>query len=245
MNLTRYTQIRDNEEKHWWYLGRKKLLLKLVLSIISDTKRVILDYGCGTGFNLELLQDYGEVWGADIEPLAIKYSKSRGIKKVVLVKKKKRLPFKNGQFEIITCLDVLEHVEEGGCLLDEFNRILKKKGYLIVFVPAYPILWGRLDNYSHHLRRYLRHGLIDNLSASGFKPIKVFYFNYFFFVPILMVRLFQRFGVGRKNDWGIHPVVRSNIWGRILEKIFYFDIASSMVISPPFGVSLAALCQKK
>jgi len=244
MDIKRYSQIRESEENHWWYNGRRKLLSKLVSSTTVNAKN-ILDYGCGTGFNLELLRKFGNVWGVDIEPLAIKYSQSRGFKRVILIDKEKRLPFRDNQFEIITCLDVLEHVDKPDYLLDEFNRILNKGGYLIVFVPAFPILWSRLDDYSHHLKRYTRKVLKENFSRHDFKPVKIFYFNYLFFIPILVVRLFQKLNIGHKNDWGIYPVVKSHWWGKILEKFFWFDVISSMIISPPFGVSLAALYQKK
>src|SRR3990167_3150000 len=97
---------------------------------------------------------------------------AKGLKHIYLNEGKK-IPYPNHYFTVITCLDVLEHVVYDTLLLKEFGRVLKENGYLIVFAPAFNILWSALDIRSHHVRRYSKSNLHKKLYKSGFRIVEL------------------------------------------------------------------------
>lgn len=203
-----------------------------------------MDFGCGSGSTISQLNKFGKVFGVDIEQQAIKYCQSKGIENVKLIKPDRLLPFKYESFDVITCMDVLEHITDESETLKKLHRVLKKKGLLIVTVPAFAFLWGELDKRSHHIRRYGKNELIRILENSGFIVKKITYFNYLFFIPIVLIRIFQKSFLGTRFFWGVDPVVKNDWVNEILTSIFYFDVVTALNINPPFGVSLLALATK-
>ena len=53
-------QIR-NQEKHWWFQARKKLIDQIIYGLNLKKKNNILDFGAGSGVNLDMLEKYGLV----------------------------------------------------------------------------------------------------------------------------------------------------------------------------------------
>lgn len=243
MEARRYKVIYTYEKEHWWYRGRRFLLKLLLASLNPDKKTKILDIGCGGGFNLNILQKFGRIQGIDIEPKSVSYSKKRGFE-IKLVKNNYKLPFEKNSFDFITCLDVLEHIEDDERYLREILRILRPNGRVIIFVPAYEFLWGELDTRSRHYRRYTKKDLIMLFKNAGLKPALSMYFNFLFFLPILLVRFLQKFLFWKNTPWGIDPVIGSYKINKILTGIFCADIILSRLISPPFGVSLCVVAEK-
>ena len=239
----RYRQMYEYEKAHWWYVGRRSLFIELLQIVQLKFPSTILDAGCGTGFNLTLLSQFGNAYGVDISTEAIHYCHTRGLTRVKKTDGKK-FPFKRAYFDLVTCLDVLEHVENDRELLVEIKRVLKQKGYLILFVPAFSLLWSELDVRSHHYRRYKQTELRNILELNGFSISQLGYFNYLLFIPILLVRFWQKTLFGKKSEWGFDPVVSNLFMNRLLTFIFHFDVLSALKISPPFGVSLYVLCTK-
>ncbi|OGE36808.1 hypothetical protein A3B45_00315 [Candidatus Daviesbacteria bacterium RIFCSPLOWO2_01_FULL_39_12] len=245
MESRRYSIIYTYEESHWWYKGRRFFLENILNSLNLPKNSKILDIGCGGGFNLNILRKFGEISGVDIEPKSIEYCKLRGFKNVRLIKKNSdKLPFRNNQYNLITCLDVLEHIDDDEKYLKEVNRILLRDGYLIIFVPSFQILWGELDDRSKHFRRYRKGQLISMLKKSGFQVKFSRYFNFIFFLPILLVRLGQKLPFGERNRWGIDPIIESSFINKVLTAIFFLDISLARWISPPFGISVCLVAKK-
>jgi SAM-dependent methyltransferase len=243
MNKRRYTAIFNSENTNWWYVVRRKLITQILYSVPKNLNQKILDIGCGTGRNLVLLSQFGNPFGIDIAPEAINFCQKRHLKNVYLVKND-RYPFPDKFFDLVTCFDVLEHVKDERTILSEINRVLKVDGHLIILVPAAPILWGRLDTDSHHYRRYTKINLAEMLEENGFAIKKISYYNYLLFLPILLVRLFQKTHLGKGNLYGVRPDWEPSLINKVLEPIFTLDVKSLKFFSPPFGVSLFAICKK-
>ena len=66
------------------------------------------------------------------------------------------LPWDGATFDLITCLDVIEHTPDDRLTLRELRRVCKPGGWLLVTVPAYQALWSLHDEANHHYRRYAR-----------------------------------------------------------------------------------------
>lgn len=243
MHADRYHAIFHSEETNWWYKGRRMLLARLVGRLAGGAKLTMLDIGCGTGRNLMLLGAFGTACGVDTARSAITFCRKRHLPNVHLIASN-TYPFASTMFNLVTCLDVIEHEKYERDLLGEARRVLKRGGTLIITVPATPLLWSKLDADSHHVRRYDKRGLQMLLARNGFRIERISYFNYLLFFPILLIRLFQKTPLGVHTSWGIRPDFESSLLNRMLFPLFALDILSLDYLSPPFGVSLVAVAKK-
>jgi SAM-dependent methyltransferase len=152
----------------------------------------VLDAGCGSGRTLEDLADYGsEVHGIELEPEAAEVARSRGSGEVRIARLEE-LPYEDAFFDLITCLDVVEHTPDDRVALGELRRVCKPGGWLLVTVPAYPALWSLHDEANHHYRRYRRGTLSAAARDAGWLVRRMTSFNSLLLVPAAVVRLAQR-----------------------------------------------------
>src|SRR5688572_30227665 len=141
------------EDKHWWFVGRRAILESFLQQIIQNPKSKIqnpkiLDVGCGTGANLEMLSQFGRAEGVDVSDEALTFCKRKGLK--ALKGAAEDLPFEDETFDLTTALDVVEHLDNDIAGLREMHRVTKRGGYSLVFIPAFMWLWGVQDDISHH-----------------------------------------------------------------------------------------------
>ena len=152
----------------------------------------VLDFGCGTGSFLKYLDRFGTVSGVDSDPDAVAFCHERGRTEVRHVAPGAPLPFADSSFDLVTTLDVIEHVADDIATLCELRRVLRPDGLALVAVPAFMFLWGDQDVISHHFRRYTARGLRSSLQIAGFRVTRTSYFNTWLFAPIAALRLARR-----------------------------------------------------
>jgi SAM-dependent methyltransferase len=80
-----------------------------------------------------------------------------------------RLPIQDNSVDIVTMLDVLEHLSDDARALSEVSRVLRPGGALVLSVPAYQHLWSAHDEALHHFRRYEKVQLARVLRRGGFR----------------------------------------------------------------------------
>ena len=137
MQAEEYDRMFRLEDSYWWFVGRHELALGFVEQRFGDRRNLcILDVGCGTGAMSRKLAPYGDVVSADFSPLALSYSQRRGVTRLC-ASDAMRLPYRDGAYDLVVALDILEHVSDDQAALNEFQRVLKPGGVLIVTVPAY------------------------------------------------------------------------------------------------------------
>jgi 2-polyprenyl-3-methyl-5-hydroxy-6-metoxy-1,4-benzoquinol methylase len=99
----------------------------------------VLDAGCGTGYGLGILADAGAatVIGVDISEIAVAHaSESNPDRRIEVVRSDLRgLPFPDGEFDLVVCFEVIEHVDEREAILDELARVLSADGVLCISTP--------------------------------------------------------------------------------------------------------------
>lgn len=230
------------EERHWWFKGKFAIALML-LSRAGAPGKKILDIGCGTGLFSKMLIEKGyDVTSLDFSPVALDYSRRRGLANLVTGDALK-LPFPDNFFDAAFALDILEHIEDEDAALREWKRVLKSNGILIVFVPAFAFLWGPQDEKLEHKRRYTKEFLRKKLGNSLFVE-KISYFNTLLFLPVLLSRYLFRFFpqlLKNRDELDITSKWLNFFLGLIfsLEKIYFTKF------SFPFGVSLLSVSRKK
>src|SRR3954467_3483400 len=78
-----YSIMYEVEEKHWWFAGRRRIIASFVARICREIAQPrILDVGCGTGANIQMLSQFGVAEGVDVSAEALEFCRERGISKV-------------------------------------------------------------------------------------------------------------------------------------------------------------------
>lgn len=192
MDLSNYYAIARLQEDNWWYAARRTLVDRLLSSRAPFESG--LDLGCGLGGNLQLLDAHCKRWhGIDPSAEAVQWCRERWCgdeeSDAVVVGDATDLDLANDSFDLVLCLDVLEHLDDVAAVT-EIHRVLRPGGLLVVTVPAHSYLWNENDDFSQHLRRYDRKRLVSVLS--GFEDLDVSYWNFTSFVPMLAYAALRR-----------------------------------------------------
>lgn len=228
------------DRSYWWAQGRKELVLSQLKRYLSLPGKRVLDLGCGSGTLLEALQSLeAEAVGIDTSLKAVKFCKTLGLN--VRKGSATNIPFKEGSFDIICMIDVLEHIKEQDLAISEAKRVVKKQGFIFIVGPAFPLLWSSRDRRLGHLRRYIKKDLEKLLRRNGFRPLKTSYFVFFFF-PFWLARvLVERFyKKGIKADLLLVPRPINNILLSILRLENFWLRFSNF----PLGVSVFSIWKK-
>lgn len=236
-----YRQMRAVEDTHWWFNGRKNIVAHLIKSLHLPKTARLLDAGCGTGGNLELLARYGTVKGLEYDENAIHLARSRGVGEIFQASFPDQIPLHGEKFDLVVLLDVLEHIEDDVETLRVLGGLLDKDGRLLLTVPAFPFLWSKHDDLHHHKRRYTAHTLTQAIEAAGLKVHYCSYFNLWLFPVVALVRVVQKWFPPKDCDGELSVPPR---WvNTLLEKLFGSERFLLGRIRLPFGVSLIALAQ--
>lgn len=243
MQSHHYPILYQVEETHWWYLGRRRIVRSLVERIrttLNNQEPRILDVGCGTGANLKMLAACGTAEGVDISPQAVEFCRERGLDSVKLGAIE-HLPYDDESFEIVTALDVVEHLDDDVAGLREIRRVLRADGRLLLFVPAFMFLWGVQDDVSNHRRRYTMPRLLNAVQAAGFSIEWSSYANISFFLPVLVVRSVMRWlGLRAATEYGINISLMNGPFSQLFA-------AERFVLERgrlPFGVSAVCIARR-
>ena len=155
MEESEFRAMLDESQRHWWYRGRRRIVCDTLDALRLPRAIRILDAGCGSGAMLDELARYGEATGVEPHPLGVAAAHRAGHERVVRARVEE-LPFAAASFELVACLDVIEHTPDDRLALRELHRVTVPGGYLVVTVPAYPALWSQHDVVNGHHRRYVR-----------------------------------------------------------------------------------------
>ncbi len=234
--------MRDLEDRHWWFQGRRRIVAALLGALKLPDNAKLLDLGCGTGGNLEMLSGFGAVTGIELDANAAELARQRGSVSVLPGRLPDNLPVGEEGFNCVTMLDVLEHIEQDAKSLCTVHRVLAPGGYLLLTVPAFGFLWGPHDEVHHHQRRYRAKALRSLLQDAGFRVSQLSYYNTWLFPPVALVRLLRKaLPVG---DAGVEVTLPPPWMNRMLEALFASERHILKHARFPFGISLLAVAQK-
>ena len=246
MENDEYKIMYDLEQSYWWFLGKQFLVRENLRRLISKgfKKRNILDIGSGTGIVLKVLESFGTPYGIEVSPRAIHFLRKRNLKSIALSDANQSIPFKNDTFSAITCLDVLEHLDNDINLLKEMVRVCEPGGYILVTVPAFDLLWSSHDVALHHKRRYTRKQMLNNVKALNCSVIKASYYNSILCFPILAARKIKPFFLNSKEAQSDFFTAVPDCLNKALSLIFMAEIYCLRFFNFAFGVSLLLIIKK-
>lgn len=198
-HMQKYGQYSQNKKWISWYATvakHKGLRTTKILQKYKNRNAKVLDLGVGNGFTLSFLsQVFPDSVGCDIDNLAIKSTKELlnkvNIKIPVILYNGIKLPFADNTFDIVTAVEVVEHVNDYDLFLREINRVLKKDGILhittankwwpyephfkLFFLSYLPKKWA--DIYVRLLKRGNDYQNINLPSYNSFKKMVGKYFK--------------------------------------------------------------------
>ncbi|MBI2048135.1 MAG: class I SAM-dependent methyltransferase [Parcubacteria group bacterium] len=175
MELKEYKNLAERESFFWWNVGRRRILEDALKRHVASSHLEILDVGCGPGGNILFLKKFGNVTGIDSSKEALSFAATQGFLKTVESGGEK-LPFPDQSFDLVSILDVLEHMDSDEQALGEIFRVLKTEGLLLLTVPAYMWMWSEHDEALHHKRRYGYKELRKKIINAGFSIEEMSYF---------------------------------------------------------------------
>jgi SAM-dependent methyltransferase len=181
----------NTDDRHWWFRGRRRIIRAELDRLTLRAGTEILDAGCGSGRNMQELVDYGRVSGIELSEQAAAVARTRNIGEVK-VGQVEHLPWPSKSFDLVICLDVVEHTPDDRVTFAELFRVCRPGGHLLVTVPAYEALWSRHDELSRHYRRYSRRTLARAATSAGWELERMTPFNSLLLGPAAAMRLFQR-----------------------------------------------------
>ena len=239
MNPNEYISMHRLEDTYWWFIARRRFVAQLLTERRTSRRAKILDVGCGTGATLELLQRFGRATGVDSDRTALDIcSLERGLP--VQQARVEDLPFPDDSFDVVTCLDVLEHTDDDILALREIRRVCAPGATFIAMVPAYGFLWSEHDEALKHRRRYTAHELRNKMTSAGFDVVASTYFITALFFPILAVRLWQ--GLFKRNIYPQTAIHELPGWmNRLFVTLLDLERFLTRFLNLPFGVSVVVV----
>lgn len=230
---------------HWWFEGRRAVLREVMRRHLGARRDLrLLDVGAGTFANLPMLEEFGSVVGLESSGEAIAIAKRQlGEQRVHAVQGALPGGVPGGRrFDVVTAIDVLEHLEQPVESLRAMHAALEPEGWLFVTVPAWQFLWSAHDDTNHHFRRYAPRQLRAHLEAGGFRVTWWSGYNALLFPAVAAVRLGQRaLNLAPRRGMDLDEV-REPL-NSVLRAVFSAERFVVPRITLPFGVSLCAVAR--
>ena len=172
-----YDRMAAHDSTHWWYRARRDILHDLLVRAQLPKDARILEIGCGTGHNLPMLGQFGNVEAIEIDPAA------RAIASERLGRPAGDAPLptlpgvERGAYDLVAVLDVVEHIADDVAALQGIGDVLKPGGRILATVPAHPWMWSAHDVVNHHHRRYTKASFRKAVEAAGLTVEGMGWFN--------------------------------------------------------------------
>jgi SAM-dependent methyltransferase len=191
----------------------------------------VLDFGAGSGQFAAPLAELGmDITALEPDEALQRRLRGQGLRAVGSTQE---LP--DGAFDYIYTLNVLEHIEDDSAALRALHAKLNSRGRLLIYVPAFPVLYTSMDAKVGHVRRYTRRTLTRRVAAAGFRIERVAYADSVGFFATL---LFKTLG----NKEGSVSVGALKAYDRL---IFPISRALDRVTQRWFGKNLLLACTKQ
>jgi SAM-dependent methyltransferase len=246
MNPEEYANLARVETEHWFYVGKRVIVRHWIQRLRPLSPNDILaDCGAGTGVFAAEMAALCQVLAIDDHEESLALASEKLGPDRVRRGSCTHLPLPDQAVDVLSALDVIEHIEHDRQALAEFSRVVRPGGLVVITVPALMILWSDWDVALHHFRRYTRRSLLDIIPRDSFDIVHCAYINVAAFPLVLLVRRARAF----MNRIGFQSHSRSedNVpskWINALLQWSFVQLACQRALRFPAGVGLLAVLRK-
>ena len=193
MERSVYREMAALDERHWWYRARRRVLAELIRrEAMPKANARVLEIGCGTGHNLQMLGAFGEVDAIELDDEARAIAERRLGRPVMNALLPELAGVADRHYDLIAALDVIEHIAADQAAVAAVAAKLKHGGKFVVTVPAHQWMWSTHDVVNHHKRRYSKAALRRLIDGSPLRLERLGYFNSLLFPLAVAERLASR-----------------------------------------------------
>ena len=198
------------------------------------------------------LSRYGSVKGVEVDARPVAMAQARGYD-VRQADATGGIPFPEASFNLVTALDVIEHVDDDEAILREAHRVLRPHGTLAITTPAFQWLWSYNDVLNGHKHRYTPRELRERVERAGFR-IRRITFGFFLVFPMSAPLILLRNRMGKKPELSSHHFEEDayqvemepvSPWlNTVLRGIGRVEAAMVARMDLPIGTSLMCVAEK-
>jgi len=243
-----YETMRSVEDRYWWYRVLRRMTVAEVARAVSGMADAgVLDAGCGTGGTLAELRNHNAKWrlsGFDFSDLALLHAGKRGFAQVIQGSVDS-IPFADDSQDVIVSLDVLccGGVDDDKSM-DEFRRVLRKGGVLVMNLPAFECLRGQHDRAVNSVRRYNCSSVRSLHLRHGFAVERVFCWNAWLFPPVWVWRQVSKRLPSAHSDAAKSDLVMPPRWlNRMVGAAATVDAYLCRALGSPLGTSVFSVAR--
>lgn len=245
MNPEEYNNLAQVEQQHWFYAGKREIV-RAWIDRLHPLKRtdLLADCGAGTGVFAGEMRGACKVVALDDFEESLLLLRQRLGDDCVLKGSCTALPLADNSVDVLTALDVIEHVEDDVASVKEFHRVLRPGGIAVITVPALMALWSDWDVTLRHFRRYNEEQL-RKIIPLQFEILHVNYVNVAVLPIVFAVRKFRALkqSFGMKSDSRSEDQIPPK-WLNVLLRRIFVGLACQKSIHFPAGVGLIAILRK-
>jgi SAM-dependent methyltransferase len=238
MDRAVYDHMAELDQRHWWYLGRRQVLATIIERIVRPRASArILEVGCGTGHNFQMLSTFGAVDAVELDENARSMAEKRLGRRVLPDPLPELSGVDDGAYDLICAFDVIEHIPDDRHAVATIAAKLKPGGKLAMTVPAHRWMWSAHDVINHHKRRYSKRSLKALIDGSPLRLDAIGYLNSILFPLAVGQRMASKALNKQDSKLGIPPAPINGA----LERIFAAERHVIGRIPLPPGLSLYAV----
>ena len=183
MNRIEYTG-RANLEVMQEAKNYNRFLVELVLAQIRDSEFTV-DFGAGSGtFSVPVAAVNRRLVCVETDPVLCAKLSEQGLKVVSSLDL-----LEDDSVDYLYTLNVLEHIEDDDATVTSWMQKLRPGGKLLVYVPAFDVLFSSMDRKVGHHRRYTKRVLMAKLKRAGFEVLDAKYADSLGYIATLIFKV--------------------------------------------------------
>ncbi len=228
----------DLYRRHWWWRSREEILVQVIQSFELEPPLEILDVGCGDGLFFPSLGRFGDVRGIEIDRSLL--TDDNPFRDRICTMPLGNAAYAHCQFDLITALDVIEHIEDDRNAVAHMFDMLRPGGVLLATMPAFMQLWDHHDETNRHHRRYTKQTVVELLQPHC-EAVDVRYLFHAIFLPKLLLKIVN---LGRRKKFSQHKIPHAAV-NRFMLALCVGEYRLLRRLHVPFGTSVLAVARKR
>ncbi len=246
MDRSAYRRYFELERSHFWRIAKRRLVLNwLGRHAPAGASLRVLDIGGACSVIPKDLDRWGRVEVLEGDEDTVRLARAQLGIDVHHAWFPDRIPVQ-GPYDVITMVDVLEHMPDDVRSLRHARDLLRPGGVLLCTVPALKWLWSDHDVALHHYRRYTRRGLLHALGSAGLRVERISYYTSLLLPALALQRLASRLvrrRTGESPQYDVRPpgFGLNRLFGRLMSIERWWLGFSTL----PLGSSLIVVCRRQ